>query len=198
MRSTTGTASHDRHRVLAVALLALTCAVALAACGSSSNSSSGSGLKGRAAMLQFASCMRAHGVPNFPDPSPGGGLHIDQSSGINPSSPAFQSAQNTCSKLLPGGGPGRGPVSEARKQQMLRLAQCMRAHGVSAFPDPTSGPPSSPSPGSGGGLGFGTPGAFLSVPQSLINSPAFQTAATACGFPVPGRGLGPKATAPTG
>lgn len=54
----------------------------------------------RAAMLAFSRCMRSHGVPNFPDPTfRNGGVHIDvgPSSGIDPSSPAVQSAQRACS-----------------------------------------------------------------------------------------------------
>lgn len=128
--------------------------------------------------------MRSHGVPNFPDPSSGGGIQISSSSGINPQSPAFQSAGNQCSKLLPGGGPLRGPVSEARKLQMLRLSECMRRHGLTSFPDPTSSPPS---PGPGLGIAFGGGGAFIAVPQSMMQSPGFSQAASACGFPGAGR-----------
>jgi hypothetical protein len=42
--------------------------------------------------LAFARCIRSHGVPNFPDPSPGGGLLFALGAGINPSSPAVQAA----------------------------------------------------------------------------------------------------------
>jgi hypothetical protein len=83
-------------------------------------------------------------------------------------------------KLLPGGGPLHGPVSEARKLQMLSLARCMRAHGVPGFPDPTSSPPA---PGNGMGIAFGGEGSFIAVPQSLMQSPAFNGAAAKCGFP---------------
>jgi hypothetical protein len=86
--------------------------------------------------------MRSHGVPNFPDPSSGGGIQINSSSGINPFSPAFKAAQSQCAKLMPGGGPGaHGPPSEQAKQLMLAVSRCMRAHGVSGFPDPTLSPP---------------------------------------------------------
>lgn len=133
--------------------------------------------------------MRSHGVPNFPDPGGGGGgIQIPSGSGINPQSPAFRSAQNACFKLLPGPG-SKGPGSEARKLQLLKLAECMRRHGISSFPDPTNSPPSAPP--AGGGIAFGAPGAFISVPQTLINSPGFKQAATACGFPG-FRGGGPK------
>jgi hypothetical protein len=75
---------------------------------------------------------------------------------------------------------------------MLKLAQCMRSHGISGFPDPTSSPPSAPP--KGGGLAFGSPGAFISVPQTLIQSPGFKQAAAACGFPRFG-GSEPKSAA---
>jgi hypothetical protein len=57
--------------------------------------------------LQFARCMRKHGVPNFPDPkvvtaSPGGSQEV-YLPGINPQSPAFQAGAKAC-----GGGP-KGP-----------------------------------------------------------------------------------------
>ena len=130
--------------------------------------------------------MRSHGVPNLPDPPAGGaGINIPAGSGINPQSPAFQSALKACAGLLPGGGSGRGAVSEARKLAMLRLARCMRAHGVASFPDPTAG---RPSPGSGPGIAFGGPGWFIAVPQSMMQSPGFQQAATACHFPGLGGG----------
>lgn len=44
--------------------------------------------------IREAECMRTHGVPNFPDPLPGGGY--DYPGSINPNSPAFQRASNEC------------------------------------------------------------------------------------------------------
>jgi hypothetical protein len=178
-----------------IALGALACAVALSACGSSGNSiaAASGGPSSSDFGLRFADCMRSHGVPNFPDPSAGGGIQISAGSGVNPQSPAFQSAQNACSKLMPGGGPVRGSGSESRKLTMLRLAECMRKHGLSTFPDPTTTPPS---PGAGLGIAFGSPGSFIAVPQSLIQSPAFNEAAAACAFPGAGMLRGAK-RAPT-
>jgi hypothetical protein len=66
----------------------------------------------------------------------------------------------------------------------------MRARGLTTFPDPAASPPSGPP--SGGGIAFGSPGAFLSVRQSIIQSPAFKQAAAACGFPGLGGRGGPK------
>jgi hypothetical protein len=58
--------------------------------------------------------MRAHGVPNFPDPKfAGGGVQIalGPRSGINPASPAFTKAQAACGSLIGRAGPG-GPKGE--------------------------------------------------------------------------------------
>jgi hypothetical protein len=179
---------------LTVAVAAVSFAVVLTACGSSGKSGSGSGSATASAGIKFADCMRAHGVPNFPDPSAGGGIQL--SGGINPRSPAFQSAQSACQKLMPGGGAGRGGGSEARKEQMVKLAECMRAHGLTTFPDPTTSQPSAPP--AGGGIAFGSPGGFLSIPGSMLESPAFKQAAATCSFPGFGRGNGPKPAAASG
>jgi hypothetical protein len=56
----------------------------------------------RAQFLRFSACMRAHGLPKFPDPSPTGGVSIGKSSGLNPRSPQFKAAEKACDKLLPG------------------------------------------------------------------------------------------------
>jgi hypothetical protein len=58
--------------------------------------------------LQFARCMRSHGVPNFPDlkatAGPNGNALVDlRGSGLNFQSPAFKAAAQAC-----GGGP-KGP-----------------------------------------------------------------------------------------
>jgi hypothetical protein len=176
MRTSTGT----------IALVAVGCALVLAACGSSKGAGTNRSSFASAG-IKFAACMRAHGVPNFPDPSGGGGIDIPAGSGINPQSPAFQSAQSSCFKLLPGGGPGGRQASESDKLRMLKMSECMREHGLSTFPDPVATPPS---PGRGFGLAFGSPGSFIAVPQSLMQSPAFNQAARACGLP--GAGSPPK------
>lgn len=166
---------------LSIALAALSSAVMIAGCGSSSNAGRTAASSDGGQGIKFADCMRAHGVPNFPDPGSQGAVQITPSSGINPRSPAFQSAQSACSKLLPGGGPGlhRPPSPQARKQ-MLAVSMCMRAHGVTGFPDPTPTPP----PNIGGySQVIGRGGVFIAVPETINTaSPAFTQAARACGF----------------
>jgi hypothetical protein len=59
----------------------------------------------RAAGLKYAKCMRAHGVPKFPDPNPGGGIGIDAGKlGVDPNGPVFKAADNACKKYMGGGG----------------------------------------------------------------------------------------------
>ncbi len=52
----------------------------------------------KAAALKFARCIRAHGVPDFPDPKfpAGRGIALETPAGANPDSPAFQHAQEVC------------------------------------------------------------------------------------------------------
>ena len=72
--------------------------------------------------------MRSHGVPAFPDPSPGGGINPN-GTGINPAAPAFQAAQATCRKLLPGGGPP-AHASEQQRLQLFAMSEWMRHPGA--------------------------------------------------------------------
>jgi hypothetical protein len=126
--------------------------------------------------LKYAQCMRTHGVPSFPDPSPRGGFTV--SAGINPSSPAFVA----CQKLLPGGGaPGSGAPPTARAlAEMLKVSQCMRRHGISDFPDPRT---SIPSDRAGIGDIADRDGVILIFPAGFDDqSPEFTRAAAACSF----------------
>jgi hypothetical protein len=170
-------------RLLLALLAAAVCVVAVAACGGSGGSGSSHHKSHKSshasAFLAFSQCMRSHGVSNFPDPSGGGGIHLP--SGINPFSPSFEAAQAKCSKLMPGGGPGAHPASEQQKQQLLAEAECMRAHGVTGFPDPTTKPPTTQQGYSIiEGLGSNL---FLLVPSTINpNSPVFKHASDACHF----------------
>jgi hypothetical protein len=56
----------------------------------------------QAQFLRFARCMRAHGVPKFPDPTRSG----LSPSGLDPNSPRFQAAQTVCRSLLANRGRG--------------------------------------------------------------------------------------------
>jgi hypothetical protein len=198
-------------RLLATAAL-LSLALALAGCGGSSspgvarlspaNSSGGTSTEGggsspegpasvQQAVLAFAKCMRANGVPNFPDPNPGGeGFRLP--AGANPSSPLFKAAQAKCHKLLPGGGPpGPGTTTNPSPQTLakfLRIARCMRRNGVYDFPDPRTSVPSNPFGRGGvsrGGVISDIEGVILIFPSTIDQqSPAFTRASAVCAFPL--------------
>jgi hypothetical protein len=56
----------------------------------------------------WVACLRAHGVPRFPDPTNSGGqLTLDLTgTGIDPGSSVFQNAMKACRSQNPGGGIG--------------------------------------------------------------------------------------------
>lgn len=58
--------------------------------------------KAQRQLLALSTCMRAHGIKDFPDPS-GGGLRLRGGPGsdLDPSNPTFQSAQQACQKYMP-------------------------------------------------------------------------------------------------
>lgn len=150
---------------------ALICAAVVVACGSSdSPQSDASG----GPLLRLAQCMRAHGVPNFPDPSSTGGLIIP--TGVNTDAPAFKSAQGACAKLAGSAG-GQATSSGSRRGQLLALAKCMRSHGARNFADPTSSPPPPSSGNAVGGNGW-----YLALGTAQERqSPTYKRAAAACG-----------------
>ena len=156
-------------RRLALAALAV-CAIALTACGSSSKPSS-AGSAGTQA-LKYADCMRANGVPSFPDPGSNSALP-------NPASPAFRAAVKSCAKLQPAGLHLGGPPapSAAELRAARAFARCMRAHGLSHFPDPltTYGP----------GFTLGRGEYFPDISTTELQSPAFGQSAKACGVQLP-------------
>jgi hypothetical protein len=158
-------------RNLVIAAVAISCALATTACGSSNSPGSGTGSSDTLA-IQFADCMRAHGVPNFPDPGHGSG----NSPQDNPQSPAFKSASTTCDKLQPGGNTPPPKPSESRQLAMIRFAECMRKHGVPNFPDPTLSLPPGNVPV------IAVAGIYFALPPGLdFQSPAVKQARTACG-----------------
>ena len=100
--------------------------------------------------------------------------------------------QDRPASVRPRRAPASTHASESQKLAMLKLSRCMRAHGVTSFPDPTN---KRPSPGNGPGIAFGGGGSFIAVPQSLTQSPGFKQAAATCHFPGFGDGGRPKAVA---
>jgi hypothetical protein len=127
--------------------------------------------------VAYSACVRAHGVPNFPDPKvSANGNEVKVAIAVNPSitgNPHFKSARQACSKLLPGGGPGgegNHQISPQEQSRFLKAAACIRSHGIPNFPDPTF---------SGGGVHIAHQGLNES-------SPVFTAAVHACESLIPG------------
>jgi hypothetical protein len=139
-----------------------------------------------AQVLAYSQCMRAHGITDFPDPQAGsgGGFSLQLKGGpgsdLDPTSPTFQAAQAACQSLMPTPPPGaqQGKVSPQLQQQALAFSQCMRAHGVTKFPDPQFN-------GNGGVIIGAGPNSGIDP-----NSPTFQAAQQACQSLLPGANSG--------
>lgn len=93
---------------------------------------------------RYAACIRAHGVPSFPEPkvsvSPGHqGIRQAVPAGVG-TSPKFAAAQKACKGIMPEPENETAAQRSAREHErathMLAFAQCLRAHGVQSFPDP--------------------------------------------------------------
>ncbi len=102
----------------------------------------------RSAGVKFSECMRSNGVPSFPDPgsSSGGGIQISASktsgsgntmtvNGVSVNAPAFQAALQKCQKDIPHRPPSASQVAQI-ESNAISAAKCLRADGVSNYPDP--------------------------------------------------------------
>ena len=141
-------------------------------------------------LIKFSACLRAHGLPHFPDPqseAAGGGFPSGSLGPyLNPSAPSslalsdytpqFQAAEKHCRSLARASLFILSPAqiqaeTEQQIKQALALVACMRKHGVPNMPDPNA------------------QGVVL-VPSSIdMNSPQYKAAAKHChgpGGPPPG------------
>jgi hypothetical protein len=166
-----------RRLVTAFAVLGLV--AGLAACGSSapaSNSQGSSSFNSPArlqARINLAKCFRSHGI-DVPDPSATGDLRADAQALQNYPPSQIRTVLQQCHSEAVQAFPqlNLSPAERAQlQQQLVKFAQCMRSHGVN-IPDPTFN--------NGGAFGFRQ--AFRALDR---NSPAFQSALTACRGAVP-------------
>lgn len=117
----------------ALALIAVT----LAGCSTGGAGATGTSATANAQdqAVKFAQCMRQHGV-DVPDPQPGqGGIQIKASAG-SVDQAKLQQAMNACRKYSPK--LAGNPNNPAQRDRMLKLAQCLRQHGIN-IPDPQPG-----------------------------------------------------------
>jgi hypothetical protein len=152
---------------LAGAALAM---LALTACGGGASFTVAAGQSGSSEQqgIAHSQCMRSHGVPGFPDPSAQGYVQLGPGNQVNPNSPQFQKAVQICAKLAPVGGQGTESHFDQLMTSMLKFAACMRAHGITNFPDPVP---------------YGNGGVELLIPSGIgvdIHSPQYARADSIC------------------
>jgi len=129
--------------------------------------------------LAYSKCMRADGVPAFPDPDAQGDIRMSSSkSGVDALSPQYQAAAKACQKLEATRGQGTSPPGAQLLPEWLKFAACMRAHGIVNYPDPKP---------------IGNYGVIVQIPESLHidqGSPQFLAATKACQPLLKGNGPG--------
>jgi hypothetical protein len=109
----------------------------LAGCGAHRAGSPGS-VNARATVVlrNLSRCVRAHGIPDFPDP----GVGSDGVPRYPDSAPRIpDSAQEACRTIaaqIPPRYTSTTPVSAAGFAALLLLGRCIRAHGIPDWPDP--------------------------------------------------------------
>ena len=103
-------------RIAAAIVATAGLALLAAACSSGSPSSTGSsgspdpgGSANHPSAVAFASCMRSHGVPKWPDPTSDSQGRVAfaisvSKDGFDPHSPRIEAKANECGHLMPGGG----------------------------------------------------------------------------------------------
>jgi hypothetical protein len=149
-------------------LLVIVGVALLAACSSSDSPSSDSSTSSAyAKALAYAQCIRAHGIPDYPDPNSKGQFVVPNGSSDslpNVSKAVATAASNACQKLLPPSMAQGPPQSQGAKatNQGLKFSACMRSHGEPNFPDPAAN------------------GSLTLPPGMNAESPQFQNAEKAC------------------
>ena len=123
--------------VMAAALLATACSGSPSFTGSAGSPTAG-GSTNSSSAVAYSRCVRAHGVPNFPDPDSNGQIPKEA---VVPalrevSDSQAKAATYACANLNPAG-QGSPALTAQQQQDYLKAAACMRSHGITDFPDPT-------------------------------------------------------------
>jgi hypothetical protein len=136
-------------RPIILVLVVATAAVLAAGCGSgsspgvanSASSTTSATATTQNAALAFARCLRAHGLPNWPDPTSNGYFDKSKLRQTGYSVSQVRAVElGPCKNVVPNsGGPQQATQqSRARLADELSFARCVRSHGVPGFPDPTA------------------------------------------------------------
>jgi hypothetical protein len=114
-------------------------------------------------LLAFSKCVRAHGVPSFPDPTASSGF--PNSARNFTGTPQYQAALKACKSLALASGVIHSPAEIAQHLKQLSAEDaCFRKHGVPNMPGPTA------------------QGSQTFPPGITPSSPQFQAAAKVCAY----------------
>jgi hypothetical protein len=176
----------SRHAIRAIiTLAAVGASTALVACGGSKASGEDAQAKAEDAALDYAKCMREHGV-DVPDPKPGGGGFGIQIHSSDPrENQNFQDAQDACGDILQKAIPeGDRPDSAEMQDKLHKMTECLRDKGYDVPEPQVFGPGDSPPD---------NPPAPDKDLQDLMDDPDFQQAQEDCskdaGLPGGGPGI---------
>jgi hypothetical protein len=141
--------------------------------------------------LAFAKCMRANGVPNFPNPDRQGNFNpanpevqAMDGDGVPPQGPHTVSPQRNvlmqCRSVLPNAGTGLTlqqiqQISQQNLSSGVKAAHCMRAHGITNFPDPVAS-----SQGEDGGVSWQPLISAIQAGLVSTSTPSYEAAFMAC------------------
>ena len=127
--------SRRRPRWAIAPAAAASIALLAAGCSGGGSSATATGSSNLQTALAYAKCMRSHGAPKWPDPNSQGQFLKTKTNTADFQAPA--SAYRACLHLLPNGGQLTAAQQRIVSPLMLKLAACMRSHGITNFPDPT-------------------------------------------------------------
>jgi hypothetical protein len=91
--------------------------------------------------LAFTKCMRSNGVPQFPAPDKQGNFNNTQIEALESNDSEADDAIHQCRSVLPNAGTGLTveqieQIQQTNLHNAVKAAHCMRAHGITNFPDP--------------------------------------------------------------
>jgi hypothetical protein len=176
----------SRHGIRAIiTLAAVGASTALVACGGSEASGDDAQAQAEDAALEYAKCMREHGV-DVPDPKPGqGGFGIQIQSSDPRENQNFQDAQDACGDILQKAIPeGDRPDPAEMRDELHEMTECLRDKGYDVPEPQVFGPGDEPPD---------NPPAPDKDLQDLMDDPDFQQAQEDCskdaGLPGGGPGI---------
>jgi hypothetical protein len=138
--------------------------------------------------LAFAKCMRSNGVPQFPDPDRQGNFNNTQIEALQNNDPQADNAIHQCRSVLPNAGTGltseqMQTIQQQNLHNAVKAAHCMRARGITNFPDPAGTTQAS-------GVNWQPVISAIQAGGLSLNTPSYEAAFMACngklvGGPIP-------------